>query len=116
MSWCALLNAALFGSGLGIIWTCLCRIKVMTAKSTLASVRYSIALLATAGLVLVLTATVRPGWLHAALVLLAVAVLCVQAATSRLWRRSVPESFSRPMPLDSMFFETVPGGKKHDAQ
>ncbi|URI08770.1 hypothetical protein MW290_24650 [Aquincola tertiaricarbonis] len=101
--------------GAGIIWTCLCRIKRMSAASTLATVRYSVSLLAAAGLVLILSATVRPHWHDAALTFLALAMLCVQASTSRLWRDRVPESFSRPTPLDAIdsdWMTHVSGGKR----
>ncbi len=42
-------------------------------------------------------------------------MLCVQASTSRLWRDRVPESFSRPMPLDAIdsdWMTHVSGGKR----
>tara|TARA_B100001105_G_scaffold236652_1_gene212629 strand:+ start:30875 stop:31204 length:330 start_codon:yes stop_codon:yes gene_type:complete len=101
--------------GAGIIWTCLCRIKRMSAASTLATVRYSVSLLAAAGLVLILAATVRPHWHDTALTFLALAMLCVQASTSRLWRHRVPEPFSRPGGLDEIDSDWLPsitGGKK----
>lgn len=101
--------------GVGIIWTCLCRIKRMSASSTLATVRYSVSLLAAAGLVLILAATVNPHWHDAALTFLALSMLCVQASTSHLWRHRVPESFSRPGGLDEIDSDWLPsitGGKR----
>lgn len=105
-------------AGLGITWTCLCRIKVMTAATTLASIRYSIALLAMTGLLVAATGIGSiwfPQWDMVALGCLAFSALCVQASTSRLWRHRVPEPFSRPGGLDEIDSDWLPsitGGKR----
>lgn len=105
-------------AGLGLTWTSLCRIKVMTAETTLKSVRWSIALMAVTGLAVAATGIAVhwfPHWKGIALTALAVAALCVQASSSRLWRHSVPASFTRPGALeqiDSEWLTNINGGKR----
>lgn len=99
--------------GLCITLTCLCRMAHMTADTTRPLIRWATAMLATAGVVLTLGATLFPAWQEWSRLLLASAILFIQASTAIYWSRGLPSQFARPIVLTDSETRHVWGmGKK----
>ena len=90
-----LARVALVVLGLALIFSCLCRAKHMTDRTTLTAIRYATTALAGAGFVLVISALARPDWVLGALIMLASAALSMQIVSARYWRRGLPAQFSK---------------------
>lgn len=88
-------RAALALLGLALVFSCLCRARHMTHRTTITAVRFATTALAGAGFVLVLAALLRPDWMLGALLALAAATLAVQIVSARYWRYGLPASFHR---------------------
>lgn len=86
-------RGALVLLGLALVFSCLCRARHMTHRTTVNAIRYSTTALAGAGFVVVLAAAARPQWLLGALIALTCAALAVQVASSRYWRSGLPPQF-----------------------
>lgn len=86
-------RGALVLLGLALVFSCLCRARHMTHRTTVAAIRFSTTALAGAGFVMVLAAAARPQWLLGALIALACASLAVQVTSSRYWRAGLPAQF-----------------------
>ena len=79
--------------GLALVFSCLCRARHMTHRTTVTAIRYSTTALAGAGFVVLLAALVRPDWLVGALIAQAGATLAVQVTSARYWRSGLPAQF-----------------------
>lgn len=79
--------------GAGIVFSCLCRARHMTASQTASAIRGGTTILATSGFILMLTAILRPDWLIGSLVSISASALIVQATSAKYWRRGMPEQF-----------------------
>jgi len=90
-----LARIALVVLGLALIFSCLCRAKHMTDRTTLTAIRYATTALAGAGFVLIISALARPDWVLGALIMLASASLSMQIVSARYWRRGLPAQFSK---------------------
>lgn len=81
--------------GVCIMVVCLCRARYMSAEGTRPLIRYAVAAQFCAGMLLAMCATARPGWMLAALMMCAAAMLFSQAASAILWSGGQPIEFAR---------------------
>lgn len=88
-----LARGALVLLGAALVFSCLCRAKHMTDKTTVTAIRFSTTALAGAGFVVAMAAAARPQWMLGALISLAVSALAVQVTSARYWRAGLPAQF-----------------------